>query len=91
MEPFAASVWDPMFFAHRQAGQPAYAQKTPQRRLRSVPPRFTGVFADRQAGMAGIKACRLCRPIGKNILLDLSLRPDAGPGCYSAKQRFHSP
>jgi hypothetical protein len=26
-----------------------------------------GVFADRQAGMAGIKACRLCRPIGKNI------------------------
>jgi len=27
-----------------------------------------GVFADRQAGMAGIKACRLCRPIGKNIV-----------------------
>ena len=29
--------------------------------------KIRGVFADRQAGMAGIKACRLCRPIGKNI------------------------
>ena len=28
---------------------------------------YRDVFVDRQAGMAGIKACRLCRPIGKNI------------------------
>ena len=47
-------------------------------RLESVDPhgkvtvladQYNSVFADRQAGMAGIKACRLCRPIGKNIVL----------------------
>ena len=32
-----------------------------------------GVFADRQAGRAGIKACRPCRPIGKNICEQMCL------------------
>ena len=48
-----------------------YAEKHPPRNdvevQFSAKFRLDGVFADRQAGMAGIKACRLCRPIGKNI------------------------
>jgi hypothetical protein len=35
--------------------------------LGNIPETVRGVFADRQAGRAGIKACRPCRPIGKNI------------------------
>jgi len=34
-----------------------------------------GVFADQQAGMAGIKACRPCWPIGKNIATSVYLNP----------------
>jgi len=57
----------PCFFAHRQAGQPAL--------------RLAGLSAYGQKNrMAGIKACRLCRPIGKNIAVSggRALRREAG-------------
>ena len=43
--------------------------------LHPIPPRgdFVGVFGDGQDGMAGIKACRPCPPIAKNIALALLL------------------
>ena len=43
--------------------------------LRAIP---AGVFPHRQAGMAGIKACRLCRPMGENIVENVFARQTAG-------------
>jgi hypothetical protein len=51
----------------RRSGEPLWRRTVEESHHAVSRKRDIGVFGDRQAGMAGIKACRLCRPIAKNI------------------------